>query len=265
MNGVGSLTGISAVVTGGASGLGRAMGEALAVAGAGVALLDRDGGTLDETVAAMTSRGLHVVGERCDVAEADSVDSAMKGAADRLGGIQAVFANAGMSAGPGPGSGGRSVTDYDDDVWDRVLAVNLTGVMRTARAAVPYLAESGAGRLVLTSSSASVMPTLFVGHAYAATKAAVLHMSRYLALELADRGILVNCIAPGPFLTNIAERRLQQPSVAEAVAQTVPLGRIANPAEIGPLAVFLAGPDSGYMTGAVLSIDGGTGAGAWHP
>ena len=152
----------------------------------------------------------------------------------------------------------------DEALWDDVIAVNLTGVVRTARAAIPHLIESGSGRLILTSSSAALMPTLFVGHAYAASKAAVLHLTRYLALEHAEQGVLVNCIAPGPFLTNIASGRLHQPRVATDVAKSVPLGRIADPSEIGPLAVFLAGADSGYMTGAVLSIDGGTVAGAWH-
>jgi NAD(P)-dependent dehydrogenase (short-subunit alcohol dehydrogenase family) len=174
-----------------------------------------------------------------------------------------VFANAGISAGPGPGSGGKSLLELDDENWERVLAVNLSGVIRTARAALPYLIESGSGRLIITSSSAAIMPTLFVGHAYAASKAAVHHLTQYLAMELAEHKVLVNCLAPGPFETNIASGRLKQPDIAEQVAKSVPLGRIADPSEIGPVALLLASPDNAFMTGSLISIDGGTVAGNW--
>ncbi len=258
-----SLTGTGAVVTGGASGLGRAITEALAMAGASVAVLDADGPAAQAAAAELVDSGCDVLGLQCDVTDPDSLSAAMGVSADRFEGIRVVFANAGISAGPGPGSGGKSLLELDDENWDRVLAVNLSGVIRTARAALPFLIESGSGRLIITSSSAAIMPTLFVGHAYAASKAAVHHLTQYLALELAEHKVLVNCLAPGPFETNIASGRLKQPDIAEQVAKSVPLGRIADPSEIGPVALLLASPDNGFMTGSLISIDGGTVAGNW--
>ena len=213
-----------AVVTGGASGLGLAIARALGQDAWSVALLDMNREALDVAVRALASEDIDVLAFPADVADPISVNEAIAGVIRNWGRIDSVFANAGISAGPGPGAGGLGFAEFEDANWDRVLAVNLSGVARTIRACVPHLEQAGGGSIVITSSSAAIRPTLWVGHAYTAAKAALIPLAKMLAVELAASGIRVNVIAPGAFVTDIGGGRLRDPQTAAnigAVSSTI--------------------------------------------
>jgi NAD(P)-dependent dehydrogenase (short-subunit alcohol dehydrogenase family) len=249
------VDGLGAIVTGGASGLGLAMTRVLARNGARVTMIDVDPAGLAAVAAALAAEGCSVRSAVADVSNAAQLDAVVAEAAAWGTGLHIAFANAGISAGPGP-LFGPGIEEIDDERWRRVLDINLTGVMHTVRAAARHM-TGGYGRIVITSSVSGVRADPITGYAYGATKAAVIQIARNAALELAPRGIHVNAIAPGSFLTNIGKANPAQSGVFEALSQAAALRRVADPAELEGLALFLASPASSYVTGAVFSIDGG--------
>lgn len=250
------VDGLGAVVTGGGSGLGLAMTRVLARNGARVTLADVDAERVRDAVEALEKEGCAVRGAVVDVTDAAAVDELMADAAGRDTGLHVAFANAGISAGPGPVLPEGRLESVDEQRWQRVLDVNLTGVLHTVRAAARHM-TTGYGRIVVTSSLAGVRADPLVGYAYTATKAAVVALVRNASLELAERGILVNAIAPGAFVTNIGASNPGRSGVVEEFARAAALKRLADPAEMEGLALFLASPASSYVTGAVLVVDGG--------
>ena len=252
------VSGLGAVVTGAASGLGLAIAEVLAVCGAHVTLADADADGVAAASAELTGRGLSARGAVLDVADPQAVDDLFRTTAAQPGGISLVFANAGISAGPGPTTPEGELAATDRERWDRVIAVNLGGVFATLQAAARHVRRDGRGRVVVTSSIAGLAGDPMVGYAYAASKAAVLALVKQAAPDLARHGILVNAIAPGSFRTNIAGGRIRRPDVAEQFARATLVGRLADPDELQGLALFLASPASSYVTGATFVIDGGT-------
>ena len=259
------VRGLGAVVTGAASGIGLACARVLAANGANVALIDRDAARLDEAVGAVQAAdGARVLGEVADVTDRATLERAFDAAAAAFGRIDVVFANAGISGGPGflTADGRRpeetAIEAIAPERWGAILDTNLTGVLRTIQAAVPHMKRGGGGRIVVTTSIAAVKTETVIGTPYPVAKAGAAHLVRQAALELARYNIKVNAMAPGPFLTNIAGGRLQQdPALRAHHARSVPLKRIAGTEEIIGLALFLASPASDYMTGAQVVIDGG--------
>jgi len=248
------VTGHVALVTGAASGLGLAMAEVMAENGATVVLADMDGPALERAVQRLSAVGGRAEAAVVDVADRDAVERCVADSGRRHGRLDAVFANAGISAGP---QARALATSWA--TWDRVLAVNLTGVFATLRAAAALMKPQGRGRIIVTASVAGLRGEPMVGYAYAATKAAVANLVRQAAIELGPFNVLVNAIAPGPFRTNIAGGRMHTDREAEReFAQSCPLGRIAEPDEIKGLALLLASPAASYMTGSVIPIDGGS-------
>jgi NAD(P)-dependent dehydrogenase (short-subunit alcohol dehydrogenase family) len=251
------VAGLGAVVTGAASGLGLAIAEVLACCGAHVTLADADAEGVQRATADLAATGATVRSAVVDVADASAVDRLLREAAEQPGGLSIVFANAGISAGTGPTTPQGQLTAVEQERWDRVIAINLSGVFATLQAAARYVTPDGRGRVVVTSSVAGIGGDPMVGYAYAASKAGVIALVKQASADLGRGGTLVNAIAPGSFRTNIAGGRIKQPGAAEQFAKTTLIGRLADPSELQGLALFLASPASSYVTGATFVIDGG--------
>jgi NAD(P)-dependent dehydrogenase (short-subunit alcohol dehydrogenase family) len=237
------LTGLRALVTGGASGIGLAAAQALAAGGAEVAVLDLAPGDLPA--------GLH--GYQADVTDDVSVRAATDAAADALGGIDILVNNAGIGA-------IGTVEDNDDEQWQRVLDVNVLGMVRATRAALPHLRRSERAAVVNIGSIAATagLPQRAL---YSASKGAVLALTLAMAADHIREGIRVNCVNPGTADTPWVGRLLDQADdpAAERVALAArqPLGRLVTADEVAAAIVYLASPAAASVTGAVLAVDGG--------
>jgi NAD(P)-dependent dehydrogenase (short-subunit alcohol dehydrogenase family) len=256
------VRGTRVVVTGAAAGLGFAMAEVLAECGARVTLADIHEERLEASVARLADRGCDVRGVVTDVRDEGAVDALVGGVVAEQGGVDVVFANAGLASVPGfRVDGGQTLATLERSDWDTVLGVNLNGVIHTMRSAAQVMTEQGSGRIVVTASNAGLRVEPLVCYGYAASKAAVIHVVRQAALELASHGVLVNAICPGPFYgTLIGGGVTESPSdeLKEMWKTLIPLGRMAHPDELKGLVVLLASPASSFMTGAAFVVDGGS-------
>jgi NAD(P)-dependent dehydrogenase (short-subunit alcohol dehydrogenase family) len=265
------VTGFGVIVTGGASGLGLAYGEALASQGARVTLIDLDEGALDQQVSRLVAEGLDVRGAVADVTDHPALDRAIDGAAEAYGRLDVAFANAGIDPGVGfvgAWSGGQrprmeegALELYTDERWNRVIDINLNGIFATARAAARHMRPRRFGRIIITTSLAATKVEPAIGAAYMTAKAGARHLMHTLALEFAAYGITANAIAPGFFITNIGGGHAHLPEVQSGIAKDVPMHRVGQPDDIKGLAIFLASPASEYITGQEIIIDGGWGLG----
>ena len=256
------VRGTRVIVTGAAGGLGFAMAEVLAECGACVTLADIAEERLERSTGMLLERGCDVRAFAADVSDEASVQALFDDALVGQGGVDVVFANAGLAATPGfRVEGGQTLDRVQLSDWDKVISVNQTGVMLTMRAAAAIMKRQGSGRIIVTASNAGIRPEPFVCYGYAASKAAVIHMVRHAALDLAPHGILVNAICPGPFYgTLIGGGATEHPTeeMKQAWQTLIPLGRMADPEELKGLVVLLASPASSYITGAAHVIDGGS-------
>jgi NAD(P)-dependent dehydrogenase (short-subunit alcohol dehydrogenase family) len=257
------IRGRSGLVTGAASGIGLAYAEMLAEAGARVTLTDIDGEGAQREAQRLRDGGADARAATLNVTDRAGMTAVFDAHAAAYGGLDICFANAGIDPGAGFWSpeGQRNpdgqIDAMDPARWDRTIAVNLTGVFNTFREAARLMKPQGKGSIIATSSNAAVFNEPIVGMPYMPAKAGVAHMVRHLALELAEFGVRVNAIAPGPFVTNIGGGWLRDPVVRAAWDSSVPLGRIADTWQLKPLALYLASDASSYMTGAHVVIDGG--------
>lgn len=248
------LSGRRIVVTGAASGIGRAVAELLWSRGASLALLDiaADAVALPEARPAQVARIA-----ACDVAQEDQVSAAVASLAQALGGLDGVVNCAGVSL-------RRSIDETTAADWDRVIGINLTGTFNICRAAVPHLRKAGGGTVVNIASGAAFRPSFHFA-AYCASKGGVLMFSRALALDLAADGIRVNTVCPGVVDTPMIDRAISispDPDAAsQRFLQASAMGRLGHPDEIAQAVLFLTSDCSSYMTGAAVSVDGG---GAYH-
>ena len=238
------FTDLVAVVTGGASGIGAATAKLLAERGARVAVLDRD-------VADVDTRAFAAVA--CDVTSTAAVDAAISDVVSRLGGIDILVNNAGIGA-------VGDVTENGEDEWHRVLDVNVVGIARVTRAAMPHLRESPHAAIVNTCS---VVATVGVPQraVYAASKGAVAALTLAMAADHVADGVRVNAVTPGTADTPWVERLLEQSGDAAAAAEALrarqPMGRLVTADEVAYAIAYLASPLSGSTTGTILSVDGG--------
>jgi NAD(P)-dependent dehydrogenase (short-subunit alcohol dehydrogenase family) len=256
------VRGARVVVTGAAAGLGFAMAQVLAECGARVTLADIDEERLAASTEALRSRGLDAGASVTDVSDEDAVQALFDGVVGAHGGVDAVFANAGLAAVPGfRFEDGQTFDSIERADWDRVLGVNLTGVMHTMRGAARVMKKQRSGRIVVTASNAGLRIEPMACYGYHASKAAVIHLVRAAALELAAHGILVNAICPGPFYgTLIGGGVTENPSeeMQQMWEKLIPLGRMAHPDELRGVVLLLASPASSFITGSALVIDGGS-------
>lgn len=253
------VAGLVTIVTGGASGIGLAYAEAMADNGARLTIFDRD-----EAALARETKRLGADGQIVDVTDRAALFAAFDATARERGRLDVVFANAGIGGGPGfrtldnKPNPERAFEKLDPAQWDRIMALDLTALFATIQAAAKYMKAGGqGGRIIVTTSISAVKTEMFVGSPYVAAKAGAAQLVRQAALELAEYNILVNAIAPGPFVTNISGGRLQDTDVQTALAKYCPLNRLGFPDDIQGLALFLASPAAKYMTGATLTVDGG--------
>ncbi|MFE7900974.1 SDR family NAD(P)-dependent oxidoreductase [Streptomyces sp. NPDC057424] len=235
--------GLKALVTGGASGIGRATAELLSARGARVAVLDLDPSPLDRPL----------LGYRADVTDDTSVRAAVATAVATLDGLDILVNNAGIGA-------QGTVEDNPDDEWHRVYDVNVLGMVRTTRACLPHLRSSAHAAIVNTCSVAATagLPQRAL---YSATKGAVYSLTLAMAADHVREGIRVNCVNPGTVDTPWVGRLLDaapDPAAERAALQArQPTGRLVSPAEVAGAVAYLAGPLSGATTGTALAVDGG--------
>jgi NAD(P)-dependent dehydrogenase (short-subunit alcohol dehydrogenase family) len=258
------IRGKSVIVTGGASGIGRAYAEVMADHGARVCVFDIDETAAQAVVDDLKARGGDAWCQTIDVANRQAMATGFDLVAQRHGGLDILFANAGIDPGPGflTPEGERNpdgaIENIPDDQWDRGILVNLTSVYTSVKNAVRHMKPAGGGRIIVTSSIAAMINEAIVGTSYMPAKAGVDHFVRQMAMELGAYGILVNCINPGPFMTNIAGGRLKNPADRKAFEAQSLIGRIGDPEDIKGLALYLASPCSSYVTGSQIVIDGGS-------
>jgi NAD(P)-dependent dehydrogenase (short-subunit alcohol dehydrogenase family) len=245
-----------AIVTGAASGIGRASAFALAARGARIVVSDvaEEGGA--ETVAAIEAEGGRAVFQRCDVSVETEVEALVERAVSQFGRLDWAHNNAGIGGPPG------TMADYDTETWSRVLAVNLNGVFFCMKHEIPRMLEVGGGAIVNTSSTFGMVgvPGL---PAYVASKHGIAGVTRAAALEYAKAGIRVNAVCPGPTLTPTVEEFFamvgpEDPkAVEEQFAAGGPIGRMGQPGEIGPAVAWLCSEEASFVTGLVMPVDGG--------
>jgi NAD(P)-dependent dehydrogenase (short-subunit alcohol dehydrogenase family) len=247
------LTGKTALITGGNSGIGLGMAEALAQAGAAVCIWGTNAEKNTAAQGKLKAHGTKVLALRCDVGDEAQVDKCFADSVAHFGKVDACFANAGVSG----RAEVKSFTTLSTEEWKRVTRVNLDGAFFTLRAAARHMVEGGRGGSLAVTASLAATSGQPRGEHYAATKGGVISMMRALAVELARHRIRANAILPGWIETAMTEKALHWDKFAEKVLPRVPLRRWGVPGDFGAIAVYLASDASGYHTGDTFLIDGG--------
>lgn len=243
------LDGAGAIVTGAASGMGRATAILLARAGAKVAVTDVRPEAVQAVVDEITGEGLHAVAKVLDVGDHAQIRSVVEDVADTFGDLSIIVNNAGISA-------NRPIDDADyDDHWDRHLSILLTAHQRLIRAALPHLRKAASPRIVNIASTEGLGATTGFS-AYSAAKAGVIGLTRSLAVELGKSGITVNCICPGPVETGMTHAIPDDAKQVYAARRTA-LRRYGLPEEVAFMTASLCAPAASFVTGAIIPVDGG--------
>ncbi len=248
---MGKLDGKIAIITGAASGIGKATAILFAQEGATVAVADVMDAQGNETVKTIIESGGKAVFVHTDVSKAEDLQNLIKTTVESYGRLDIMFNNAGIE--------GSSIdtANYPESVFDKIVAINLKGVWLGIKYSVPELLKSGGGCIISTASVAGLVA--FAGlSAYNASKGGIIQLTKTAAIEYAKQNIRVNCIAPGVIQTAMVDRFVKgQPEARSAFVQLEPVGRFGTPEEIAKAALFLASDDSSFITGIVLVVDGG--------
>jgi NAD(P)-dependent dehydrogenase (short-subunit alcohol dehydrogenase family) len=246
---MGRLEGKAAVITGAASGIGREAAALFSAEGAAVCVADvsREQG---EAAAAACREAFF---QEVDVTDAKSVEAMYSATVERYGGVDVLYNNAGIMP-----ADDASILQTEPEAWERVLAVNATGVYLCCRHGIPRLLERGGGSVINVASFVALMGAATSQIAYTASKGAVLSMTRELAVEFARQGVRVNALCPGPVETPLLLRLFEDDRAAfERRRVHLPLGRLATAREVALGALFLASDESSYVTGSTFLVDGG--------
>ncbi len=240
-----------AVVTGGGSGMGRAICHHLGRQGRQVAVLDINGEAVAEVARELDVDGVRARGVRVDVSDRAAIDAAFDEVRRELGPIEILVTSAGIE-------GFSDFLDITPEQWDRMVAVNLSGTFHCLQLAVPDMLEAGWGRIVTISSSSAQSGTRRMSH-YVATKGGVIALTKALALDLAPHGITVNTIPPGVIDTPMMRRPMESGAMGslDQIIARAPLGRLGTPDDIAVTAAFLCSEEAGYITGQQINVNGG--------
>jgi NAD(P)-dependent dehydrogenase (short-subunit alcohol dehydrogenase family) len=246
---MGRLDGKVAVITGAAGGIGREAALLFSEEGASVCVADMS----REAGVKTASECREAFFQEVDVADPESVQAMYAAAAERYGGIDVLYNNAGIMP-----ADDASILDTEPEAWQRVQDVNTKGVFLCCKYGIPYLLERGGGSIINVASFVALMGAATSQISYTASKGAVLSLSRELSVEFARRGIRVNAICPGPVETPLLMRLFAEtPGALERRLQHLPMGRLAQAKEIAYGALFLASDESSYVNGSTFLVDGG--------
>jgi NAD(P)-dependent dehydrogenase (short-subunit alcohol dehydrogenase family) len=250
---MGKLEGKVALVTGAAMGIGRSTAVLLAKEGARVVLADIDEQNAKESSRQIEGAGGQAYFVRTDVSKSEDVEAAVNAAVETFGSIDVLHNNAAVAL-------GETVVDTTDELWNRVLDVNLGGIYRGCKYAIPHMIRNGGGSII-NSSSVQALRGFAGWAAYAASKGGIISLTQQVALEYAKHNIRVNCIAPGTIMTPMNEKLFEEAEDPESLIETWnrmhPIGRFGQPEEVAEAILFLASDASSFVTGHCLVVDGG--------
>ncbi len=246
-----SMQGKTALITGGGSGIGRAAAKAFAAAGANVVVadVDREGG--EETVQILSNSGGAGIFVEADVSKGADVERLMQAAVETYGRLDYAFNNAGIQGELSP------TAECTEGNWDRITAINLRGVWLCMKYEIAQMLKQGAGAIVNNSSNFGLVGSMGMP-AYSASKHGVIGLTKTAALEYAKSGVRVNAVCPGPVQTPLVDKIIaRQPEIVDAITQREPIGRMGKPEEIATAVVWMCSDEASFVTGSVLSVDGG--------
>jgi NAD(P)-dependent dehydrogenase (short-subunit alcohol dehydrogenase family) len=238
-----------AIVTGGASGIGRATAELFAQEGARVAVADYQADPGREVVQSIKASGGEAFFFRVDVSDRSEVQSMVDATAEAYGGVDVLFNGAAILA-------FGTALDTDEATWNRVLSINLNGTFFCCKAVLPHMIKRGGGSIINVSSSTGAHDAKGNTVAYVTSKGGVALMTKAMAIDHAKANVRVNALCPGPTDTPMLRSVLSQEQI-DAFAATFPMGRMGRPQELAYAALFLASDESSFVTGAMIAVDGG--------
>jgi len=246
-----------AIITGAARGIGKAMLQVFSEAGADVAAIDMDAPELEKTVEELKSTHNRILGIKTDVTKKKEVDEMVAKVTDFFGTVDILINNAGKQI-------WSPLMKMREDGWDKIFNINVKGGFLCAQAVSDIMINNRSGIIINMASMGGILADKNDG-AYAASKAAVMQMSRAMAAELAQHNIRVNCIAPGVTRTRMSEAAFEGTETVKKFKDIIPLSRVAEPEEMASVALFLASEASSYITGTTIVVDGGVSISGMNP
>jgi len=246
------MAGKRAVITGAAAGIGRESALLFAREGAAVAVADLDSAAAESTAAEIVAAGGRAIAITVDVADPASVEAMIARAESEFGAVDTLFNNAGVML-----AGDNGPEDTDQAIWDRTIAINLTGVFHCCRFGLPALLRAGGGAVLNMSSLVAVMGAAVPQLAYTASKGGVLAMTREIAVQYGRRNVRANALLPGPIGTPLTAQLFDTPEKLERRRVHMPMGRFGKAVEVAEVALFLCSDAASYVTGAGYLVDGG--------
>jgi dehydrogenase/reductase SDR family member 4 len=244
------LDGQVALITGSSRGIGKAIAEQMARAGARVVISSRKIEACEAVRDALVSEGHEAIAVACNIGRREELDRLVDTVYDKWGQVDVLVANAGINPHYGPLAG------ITEELWNKILSANLGSVLWLANRIAPRMAERRAGSIIILSSLSALFGTAVIG-AYAVSKAAEAQLARNLACEWGRSSIRVNAIAPGVIQTDMARGLYEDPKARRRIEASTCLGRLGTPLDVAGLAVFLAAPAGSYVTGQLIAVDGG--------